>query len=423
MTISRVASLRNRPGLIRLLNSASKKPRPFDAVVMMELERLGRDRLRTELVARDLHDAGIRIFSYLTDNEERVDTPEARFVMAARGFAAEMERETAKQRTRDALLARAKRGYVTGGVVYGYRNVAVYAGADASGNPIRSHVRLEIDPPEAEVVRSIFRMYADGFGLRKIARALNADPCLADATRKYFGGARVPPPRKGSGSWAPGCVRAILHNERYRGRLIWGRSRNTDRGGRTRCRAPQDPASWVRNDFEELRIIPEELWEAALQRRRPATEGRNFRTTRVGVSPSLLSGLSTCTLCGGPIVVSGSGRRPRCYVCGYRRNRGSTVCENDLYESVSVVDGSLVDEIERVVLTPNARRFTIERAAELFFSINKAKPERVDQLNSELSRVRREQENLLRAVKSGHPPRALARSFARKTAGTRKDRT
>jgi hypothetical protein len=78
-----------------------------------------------------------------------------------------------------------------------------------------------------------------------------------------------------------------------------------------------------------------------------------------------------------------------------------------LYESVSVVDDSLVSEIERVALTPSARRFMIERAAELFFSMIKATPERVDQLHSELSRVRREQENLLRAVESGHAPGPL----------------
>jgi site-specific DNA recombinase len=103
-----------RVGLLRLLNALKPRP-PFNAVVMSEASRLGRERLRTELVARDLCEAGVRIFYYLTDEEERLDTPEQRFVMAARGFAAEMEREKAKQRTRDALLSRANRGHVTGG--------------------------------------------------------------------------------------------------------------------------------------------------------------------------------------------------------------------------------------------------------------------------------------------------------------------
>jgi DNA invertase Pin-like site-specific DNA recombinase len=103
------AEFRDRPGLLRLLNLVSASPRPFDAVVMAEASRLGRDRLRTELVARDLHEAGIKLLYYLTGEEERLDTPEGRFILAARSFAAELERAKAKERTRDAHMARAQR--------------------------------------------------------------------------------------------------------------------------------------------------------------------------------------------------------------------------------------------------------------------------------------------------------------------------
>ena len=34
------------------------------------------------------------------------------------------------------------------------------------------------------------------------------------------------------------------------------------------------------------------------------------------------------------------------------------------YESVELVDRSLIDEIERVVLTPEARRYTLVRGAQ-----------------------------------------------------------
>ena len=107
---------------------------------MAEASRLGRDRLRTELVARDLHEAGIRLFYYLTGEEERLDTPEGRFILAARSFAAELERAKAKERTRDAHMARARKAQVTGGCVYGYSNVAV----DASGD--RSRRTISLDP-------------------------------------------------------------------------------------------------------------------------------------------------------------------------------------------------------------------------------------------------------------------------------------
>jgi hypothetical protein len=78
--------------------------------------------LRTEIVARDLYEAGVTLWYYGTGEQERLDTPEGRFVLAARSFAAELERAKTKERTRDAHASRAQKGYVTGGVVYGYKN-------------------------------------------------------------------------------------------------------------------------------------------------------------------------------------------------------------------------------------------------------------------------------------------------------------
>ncbi len=43
---------------------------------MADPERLGRDRLRTELVARELAEAGIALCLYLTDEQQRFETPE-----------------------------------------------------------------------------------------------------------------------------------------------------------------------------------------------------------------------------------------------------------------------------------------------------------------------------------------------------------
>ncbi|MCC6766163.1 MAG: recombinase family protein [Deltaproteobacteria bacterium] len=367
------------------------------------------------LVARDLFEAGVKIF-YLEDTEERLDTPEHRFVMAARAFASEMEREKAKQRTRDALLARAKQGLVTGGVVFGYRNVPVHTGTDASGNPVRAYVRYEIEPDEAAVVRGIFEMYTDGYGLKKITKTLNDDPAFAAERRRYFDDRRVPPPRKGSGSWAPSCVNAILRRDRYRGRLTWGRFKNTDRGGRTRVRAPQAADQVIAVDTPDLRIVPEELWQAAQARRRhmqpvaqPAGSAAPLRA-----SASLLSGLAMCTVCGGPITMSGSGKRTQCYGCSYYRNRGATVCSNSWLEAIPIVDQCLLEEIERTVLTPEARQYTLARAAEIVRERLAATPDRLPAVRSDLAKVKREIESLLRALESGRAPQLLIDRLAEK---------
>ena len=143
----------------------------------------------------------------------------------------------------------------------------------------------------------------------------------------------MPPPRKGSGSWAPSCVNAILTRERYLGSITWGRFRNTDKGGRTRLRVRQPAAQWVTVNVPELRIVSEELWAAAQARRRQHERTREYPidlapssvlpTPRA--SASLLSGLAVCTICSGPITMSGSGKRTQCYGCSYYRNRGATV--------------------------------------------------------------------------------------------------
>jgi len=75
-------------------------------------------------------------------------------------------------------------------------------------------VKLEVDPNEAMTVRRIFERYAAGDSMKRIALDLNDD------------GIASPQPQKGrvSRSWCPASVQYILHNERYRGVVIWGKT-------------------------------------------------------------------------------------------------------------------------------------------------------------------------------------------------------
>jgi DNA invertase Pin-like site-specific DNA recombinase len=116
------AEFNNRPGLNRLLNQLKN----FDVLVMAEASRLGRDMLRNAALINDILERGVRLFYYLTGEEETASTPEQRMMMTLRGYAAEVEREKASQRARDALERKARKDYNTGGTVYGYTNVPVY---------------------------------------------------------------------------------------------------------------------------------------------------------------------------------------------------------------------------------------------------------------------------------------------------------
>ncbi len=83
------------------------------------------------------------------------------------------------------------------------------------------------------------------------------------------------------------------------------------------------------------------------------------------------------------------------------------MCRNNLLEAVHVVDVRLLEEIERSVLTPEARRYTIQRAVELVHQQLAAEPDNLAALRHEVARTRREVENLLRAIETGRGSQAV----------------
>jgi DNA invertase Pin-like site-specific DNA recombinase len=67
-----------------------------------------------------------------------------KLLLSVTAFTDEMEREKARQRTYGAMHRKAQSAQVTGGRVFGYRNVDVFTDAvDASGKPKRSHVERD----------------------------------------------------------------------------------------------------------------------------------------------------------------------------------------------------------------------------------------------------------------------------------------
>src|ERR1700752_2453207 len=163
------AEFANRPGFVRMLNTL--KPRAqFEVLIVSELSRLGREQLETGYAVKQLAQAGVRIFSYLENREVVLDSAQDKFLLSAMNFAAEVEREKARQRVTDAMSRKARAGYVCGGQPFGYVNTPVL---DASGR--RSHVGRRIHEEQATIVRRIFVMCAQGYGFKAIAKALNGE--------------------------------------------------------------------------------------------------------------------------------------------------------------------------------------------------------------------------------------------------------
>src|SRR4030095_1801077 len=118
----------------------------------------------------------------------------------------------------------------------------------------RSHVERRINETEAAGVRRIFELCAEGYGLTRITKALNADRC--------------PAPRAQQGrpnAWTGSTVREVLQRELYRGVIVWNQTRKRDRWGQHRQHARPE-GEWLRIPAPSLRIVSDDLWAGARAR-------------------------------------------------------------------------------------------------------------------------------------------------------------
>ena len=387
------AEFARRPGFLRLMNAV--KPRPdFQVLVMSEESRLGREAIETAYALKQIITSGVRVFFYLEDRERRLETPTDKILLSLTTFADELEREKARQRTYDALERKARAGHVTGGVCFGYRNVEV-VGPDGR----RSHVTQEVDVAEAAIVRQVFELCGSGLGQKAIAKQLNAE------------GARAPRAQQGRPrAWAPSSVRAVLFRERYRGIILWNRTRKRDRWGQ-RKRTTRAEADWVRVEAPALEIIDDERWDAAHRRLGAArqlylkgTKGRRFGRPPVG-SPSkyLLTNLAQCGVCGSSMKVRTRSHRhfrAKFYGCSGYHDRGRTVCPNGADVPMEDADLMVLEAVLDDVLTPDLVDEAVTEALRLLQPDDDGEAQ-LSQLAKEVTRVEGERSRLANAIATG----------------------
>jgi len=185
----------------------------------------------------------------------------------------------------------------------------------------KSHVRRVGDESQAVIVRRIFTLCAEGRGLKRIAKALNADVVPNPTAQNRTGS------KKAAAFWSTTGVREVLHRALYRGQVVYGQTRWQDKGG-ARVKVDVPEAKWLRLDAPELRIFSEELWDAA-HARMTATHavylrrngGQLYGKPESGLeSRYLMSGFLRCGVCKGAMQINKRmekhGRPPLVYVCG-----------------------------------------------------------------------------------------------------------
>ncbi len=118
---------------------------------------------------------------------------------------------------------------------------------------------IEIDEAESELVQRIFKLYAyEKLSPARIARLLDKEKALGRTT------------------WSASSVSQMLKNEKYIGRWVWKKTSRVLDPITGKSRAATNPTEQqLVKEFPDLRIISEELWDAARQR-----EKNTSRSTR-----------------------------------------------------------------------------------------------------------------------------------------------
>ena len=320
----------------------------FEALIVRDLDRLSRNDEELPSLIYSLRDSGVEVWAYA--DRTRVDTRTAmnRTMLSMKAGFAAAEREAAQQRTGEALRRKAAAGHVAGGRVLGYDNVR-----QGEGGPV---VRV-VNEAEANIVRRIFTMAAEGKGLLRIAKTLNAEGIKNPTGQSRNGTA------KSAGLWSSTGVREILHRDLYRGVVVYGKTRNEYRRGK---RVRVEGETPITLDRPELRIISDELWEETHDRMK-RTHAVYLRRTggRLGGKPSsglesryLLSGFLRCGVCGGNLIISkttGKRGRPQTrYICATHKTRGDAACTNQWGVSSTALTDAVLAQLKHVFLHPAA---------------------------------------------------------------------
>ena len=393
---------RDRLGLSALV--AAGQENEFEVVLVDDLSRLARDNYLMLSVIAELHFEGVRVVS-VADGLDSEDE-EATLGIQIRGIFNELQLRDLRKKTLRGQIGQKERGFSVGERTFGYRSVPVGTiRMDKKGRPRPDGYRMEIEPREAGVVLRVFTAYADGLAAARIVRTLNEEG--------------VPGRFRSAKGWSPATVSRMLDNEKYVGRWVWNKTatRRDPRTGRRR-RFPKPKSEWIILEDDNLRIVPQELWERVRERRKqvrkawPGGKGRRgFSRDQKGQQrhfpTHLLSGAMECGQCGATIAQV-SGKAGGYYGC---LGAAKGACDNKMLVrrklAESVILGALAEQLTRA----EQIRHVIERVEAEVATLSEHLPETIRAKESELSSEERRLANFIDFIGEGRGSQALANAL------------
>ncbi len=316
----------DRPSFKKMLSDIDEGK--INLVIVKDLSRFGRNYVEAGMYVQRFTDSNIRFIAADDNYDSLVNSDDLLFPI--KNVVNEMYARDVSKKTKAAKKAKARDGQFIGSKApFGYKI-----------DPNDRH-HLIVDEPAAQVVKRIFRLASEGVGYNKMAKMFreekvltpiayfnlnNPDYFKSDYWRKEF-------------DWHVTSIRAILNNEVYLGKLVYGKQRNKSMKSKEKVRNPKEDWIVVENCHEP--IITQELWDTVHKilnaKHRPAKAGE----------VQMFAGLLYCSDCGHCLTYSQKQRKDGsyhgAYSCWMYKTHGKEYCASHYITFDTIYELVLID--------------------------------------------------------------------------------
>lgn len=308
---------RDRPDFNRMIDDA--REHKFDVIICKTQSRFARDMEIIEKYINGLFPIwGIRFIS-IVDNNDSTNKAN-RKSRQINSLVDQWYLEDLSDNIRATLASKRRQGLWVGAFApYGYKK-----------DPENKN-HLIIDDEAAEVVRYVFDLYLQGYGITTIARKLNEEKIPNPATYKQqhnqpFQNAH----RECSDMWHTYSIQRMLSNEIYIGNMVQGIQENVSYKSNKKRYKPREEWDIIEGTHEA--IIDRKTWDKV--QRLKASKPKSSNTGK----PNIFATKIRCLRCGGSmrIYYTHHERYFRCNTAYFAHERctGTFISEKVLQESV-----------------------------------------------------------------------------------------
>lgn len=319
----------NREGINKIYEAVESKL--IDAVIVKDMSRLGRHKTQTALFIDYLRENDVKVLS-VTENLDTSNENDD-LIIGFKGLFNDMNARDISRKVRAGFLQKQKEGLVMIPPMGYYK--------DKNTGKI-----LIMDEP-ANIVRRIFQMYLNGYGLKNIAQTLNNEGIKTSRhyQQKYIGKS-IPytkPEITSRYLWEGTAVKRILQNEFYTGTVVCHQS-YTNKINHIRKNLPAE--EHIRHENFVPAIIDKDVFDKVQY----ILENKKHNNVRASSNKPYhrYTGLIKCGDCGSSFSCKTrkfKGRDPYCeYVCNSYHRYGKEHCTPHRIRE-SVLDKIIYDEL------------------------------------------------------------------------------